>query len=536
MTHPQNPPRLWRIKGGIHPPFHKDLSAHKASEQAPLPDTLILPFKQMSGDLAGFQQLVNIGDYVDKGQALARCSVSTLHAPSSGYIRAIEDRPIPHPSGLQDRCFILDLDGKDQWGKLPYTPYPDYSQLTLPQLLERLQETGITGLGGAVFPTRIKLGALGQQQIHTLLVNGAECEPYISCDDKLMQEQPQAIIEGIMVILTVGDIEQCLIGIEDNKPEAISQLQQALADHPNKALQQRIHLRIIPSIYPSGDEKQLTHILTGVKIAPNTRLPDYGLLMQNVATVHSIYQAVVQGKPLIERYVTVTGQGIQQPQNFRALLGTPFAHLITAAGGYTERAERLLMGGPMMGYQLSSDAIPLVKATNCILSVPTDELAYSPDLAMPCIRCGKCTEVCPVDLLPQQLYWHARAENHEQAQKHQLFSCIECGCCSYVCPSKIPLVQYYRRAKAIIRDEQSNKEKAAAAKERHEFRAFRLERNKAEKAKKLAEHKKKVQQKTSSSDAKKAAIKAAMERAKAKKAAKQTHPQITPTVNQSTSE
>jgi len=516
--------RLWKIKGGIHPPFHKDLSAHKASQAVPLPEHLILPFKQMSGNLAGFQQHVNVGDYVYKGQALASCSVSTLHAPSSGYISSIEDRPIPHPSGLQDRCFILQLDGKDQWGDTHYQAYHDYSQLSLEQLLQRLQETGITGLGGAVFPTRIKLGALRNKNIHTLIVNGAECEPYISCDDKLMQEQPLSIIEGIMVILTAGNIEQCLIGIEDNKPEAISKLQQALAEHPNHTLRQRIHIRVIPSIYPSGDEKQLTHILTGKKVAPKTRLPDYGLLMQNVATIHSIYQAVVHGKPLIERYVTVTGQGIKQPQNFRALLGTPFSHLIHVAGGYTERAERLLMGGPMMGYQLSTDAVPVVKATNCILSVPTNELAYSPDLAMPCIRCGKCSEVCPVDLLPQQLYWHTRAENHEQAEKYRLFNCIECGCCSYVCPSHIPLVQYYRRAKAMIRDEQSAKQKAGLAKERHEFRAFRLERNKAEKAKKLAEHKKKVQRKTNSDSDKQAAIKAAMARAKAKKASQQKPP------------
>jgi electron transport complex protein RnfC len=240
-----------------------------------------------------------------------------------------------------------------------------------------------------------------------------------------------------------------------------------------------------------------------------------------VATVHSIYDAIVKGRPLISRNVTVTGNGVKSPQNFNALLGTPFSHLIEQAGGYTNTAERLIMGGPMMGFQMQSDTVSVVKATNCILVTSEEALPYSTELAMPCIRCGKCAKVCPVDLLPQQLYWHARAENTEKSEEHNLFSCIECGCCSYVCPSNIPLVQYYRHTKGMIRDQKEQKRGADIARERHEFREFRKERDKAERKAKREAHKKKVQQKTASSADKQAVIKAAMARAKAKKAASQ---------------
>jgi electron transport complex protein RnfC len=516
MVNHASPHKTWSIKGGVHPPFNKEMSSQQACSEPSLPEQLIIPMKQMAGRLSNVEILANVGDYVYKGQPLSHCHVGTLHAPTSGTLTALEKHTVPHPSGLDDKCFILEPDGKDAWYAQTYEPYTDYTSLSVEDFLERLRQAGIGGMGGAVFPTKIKMETAAHNDIHTFIVNAAECEPYITCDDRLMQDKAGQIIEGIRIILAVTGIQRCLIGIENNKPEAITALQNALSPDDDA-----IEIVSIPTIYPSGDERQLTYILTGTKIKPGSLSFKHGILIQNVATVNSIYEAVVLGRPLISRYVTVTGRGIQQPQNFHALIGTPFSHLINEAGGYTNQAERLIMGGPMMGYQMQTDAVPVVKGTNCILALPKDDLSYSTELAMPCIRCGKCAEACPVDLLPQQLYWHSRSEAFEQAEKHDLFSCIECGCCAYVCPSKIPLVQYYRHAKAEIRAEREARQKSDIARERHEFREYRKQRDKEEKARKLAEHKKKVQNKLAGDGDKKAAIKAAMERAKAKKAQQQ---------------
>ena len=508
-------PKTWSIKGGVHPDFHKLESTGSTVKIPSLPEMLVIPVRQMSGPVEDFKVLITKGDYVLKGQPMIACDRCTLHAPTSGTIIAIEDRPVPHPSGLGSRCIILDADGKEEWHDEIYEPYPDYDKVNVEHLLTRVREAGVVGLGGAVFPTKIKLGAAAKAGLKTFIVNAAECEPYITSDDMLMREKADEVITGIRIMQHVLKPERCLIGIEDNKPEAIAALKEALGGMECDG----INIVPIPTIYPSGDEKQLIRILTGQKIPPNTFAAESGFLVHNVATVHSIYDAIVKGKPLLSRNVTVTGNGVKSPQNFHALIGTPFSHLIKEAGGYTDSAERLTMGGPMMGFQMQSDDVSVVKATNCILVGSVDTSPYSTDLAMPCIRCGKCAEVCPVDLLPQQLYWYARAEDTERAEEHHLFNCIECGCCSYVCPSNIPLVQYYRHAKSLIRDLRQQKVSANIARERHEFRDFRKQRDKEERDAKRAAHKKKVQQKTASSTDKQAAIKAAMERAKAKKLA-----------------
>jgi electron transport complex protein RnfC len=342
--------------------------------------------------------------------------------------------------------------------------------------------------------------------------------------------------------------KRCIIGIEDNKPEAIAALNQALAQY--KAGQQNnqtpdndlktlpsaslIEVVAVPTMYPSGDARQLTRILTGVEIPKNVRSTSLGLLCHNVGTAYSIYQAVVEGKPLISRITTITGNGIKAPKNFEALIGTPFSFLIEQAGGYTDKAERLIMGGPMMGIALPSDELPIVKACNCILVSSRDELRLNDHeesseerLVMPCIRCGKCMQACPVKLLPQQMYWHTRARDFEKVAEHKLSDCIECGACSYVCPSHIPLVDYFRFAKTEMKAQQHAAVKASQSRERHEFHEFRKEREKAEREEKRRKQKEALQKKKAaagdgkSDDAapKQDAIKAAMERAKAKKAA-----------------
>lgn len=508
--------KLFKPAAGIQPEYHKQESLQQpVSRLQPTPGIeLVLPLQQHMGNKP--ELLVKPGDYVYQGQPIAAADgdVSVpIHASSSGTIVAIEARPIPHPSGLNDLCVILRPDGKHDRGNSGMEPITDYQQADEDTLRQRISEAGIVGLGGAVFPSAIKLKVRPAIPIRTLVINGAECEPYITCDDRLMRDKAAEIVAGAQIMLHIlrnhapdHQPQQCLIGIEDNKQAAIAAIQAAV----EKSADPRLKVVVVPTVYPAGGEKQLIQTLTGKEVPSRQRPADIGIICHNVATARAIYRATVLGEPLISRYVTVTGAGVKTPQNIEVAFGTPIAALIDYAGGYTQQAGQLIMGGPMMGVSLSNDAIPVVKATNCILVQP--EVEKTP-AALPCIRCGKCAEVCPANLLPQQLYWHARAKDFEQTEAYKLFDCIECGCCSYVCPSHIPLVDYYRFAKSEVRAQREAKQKAELARERHEFHLERLERAKRERAEKLAKHKKKAV----SAD-KKDAIQAALERAKAKKA------------------
>jgi electron transport complex protein RnfC len=510
---------IWPIKGGVHPDFHKEESTQHAIAQSGIPDKLIIPARQHIG--MGGEILVKPGDHVLKGQPLTAPPEglgTIVHAPTSGTITVVERLRVPHISGLSCPSIIIEPDHRDDWGDYQLPPISDYQSTDEEVLLQRVRDAGLVGMGGAAFPAAVKLGAANKSGLKTLVINGAECEPYITCDDMLMRERAREVIEGIRILLRMVKPERCLVGIEDNKPQAIAAMQQAL----EASKEFRIKIISIPAIYPSGDEKQLMKILTGVEIPRGTFPFDLGLLCHNIATAHSTYKAVIKGEPLISRIVTVTGKGIHAPGNFEALIGTPFSHLVKKASGYTRYAERLIMGGPMMGYPMQTDDIPIIKATNCILALPESDLPYSTELAMPCIRCGKCMEACPVNLLPQQMYWHSRADDFEKAEEHHLFDCIECGCCSYVCPSNIPLVSYYRYAKSSIRTEKEKQQKTEQARQRHEFRDFRKEREKQERDAKRAKHKAALQKKKAGNSSKQAAIKAAMERAKAKKASQET--------------
>ncbi|MFP5304362.1 MAG: electron transport complex subunit RsxC [Gammaproteobacteria bacterium] len=307
-----------------------------------------------------------------------------------------------------------------------------------------------------------------------MIINGAECEPYISCDQMLMAERADEIVAGVRVILHAVRAAHCIIGIEDNKPEAIAALRAAAAADA------RIRVTVVPTRYPQGGEKQLIQTLTGLEV-PSEGLPlDVGLIVHNPGTARAVWRALRYAEPLISRVVTVTGGAVAQPQNFEVRLGTPMRFLMELAGGYVQPPGRLLMGGPMMGFALPSDDVPVIKSTNCVLAAAPDELRPDDD-AMPCIRCGACQEVCPINLLPQQLYWHARGQEFDKARALNLFDCIECGCCAQVCPSHIPLVQYYRHAKTEIWAADREKRKADAARERHEARQLRLEQEEREK-------------------------------------------------------
>jgi Na+-translocating ferredoxin:NAD+ oxidoreductase subunit C len=512
--------KIFKFHGGVHPPENKTLSTQLPIGQLSLPAKLTLPLRQHVGNLPKMR--VNVGDYVLKGQLLAEAEgvvSAAVHAPTSGTISAIADAIIPHPSGLPDQCITLIPDGKDTWQSHQGT---DWKNTDRHALIASLKYSGIVGLGGATFPTQIKLRADGKTGIHTLVINAAECEPYITCDDMLMRERADNIIKGILVAQYLLEAEKVLVGIEDNKPQAIQAMQTAVTGTA-------IEVIVVPTLYPSGDARRLIHLLLGTEVPFDKRATQSGIQVFNVATVLALHEYFEYGKPLISRIVTMTGN-VQTPQNFEVLFGTPLTHMVAAAGGAKADTTHYIMGGPMMGFNLPSEEVPITKATNCIIAAsPT--LFEAPPPAMPCIRCVRCADACPVSLQPQELYWFAKSDNFEKTREYHLFDCIECGACSYVCPSNIPLVQYYRYAKSEIIASDKAKEAANLARERNEARLARIEREKLERAQKHAERaagktdaiegepKSVASNSPSNDDAKKAAIAAAIARAKAQKAA-----------------
>ncbi|MBE0509865.1 MAG: electron transport complex subunit RsxC [Chromatiales bacterium] len=509
------PAPLWRFPGGLMLPGHKDLSTSRPLGRAAIPPQLVLPLQQHIG--APANPLVQVGDRVFKGQMLASPEgfvSAPIHASTSGTIIAIEDRPVPHPSGLNAPCIVLESDGQDLWCE--HQGHPDYASLDPSALRNLIRDAGIVGLGGAGFPAFIKLNPGARTSVETLILNGAECEPFISCDDMLMRERAEEVILGARIMRHALRAKHCLIGIEDNKPEAIAAIRAAL-QHLN---QPEIQVVVVPSRYPAGGEKQLIKALTGKEV-PSQGLPiDIGVVCHNVATAASIFRAVELGEPLLSRIVTITGHAAAQPQNLEVLIGTPIRDVLDQCGGDNGQPHRLLLGGPMMGFALQHRDLPITKTANCLL-LATEADAPDRQAISECIRCGQCAEVCPIRLLPQQLYWHTKAKDFDKAQDYDLFDCIECGCCSHICPAQLPLVQFYRFAKTHIWAQDREKRLADQARERHEFRLFRQQREKEEKA---ARHKAKAKAvaKGGDDETKKAAIQAAMERAKAKKVAQQT--------------
>jgi electron transport complex protein RnfC len=513
------PRTIWSFHGGVRLDGHKAESTGQPIRDLPLPGCLTLPLQQHIGQSA--EPVVRVGDSVRKGQMVAHAVdyvSAPIHAPTSGRVAQIDRLPIPHPSGLSDPCIVIEADGLDTWDDLP-APMTDYRAHDAADLRERIRWAGIVGLGGAAFPTAVKVNTSGQRAIDTLVINAAECEPYISCDDMLMRERAADVIDGIGVLRHVLGARACLIGIEDNKPEAAQALRAALADSDDR----QTEVVVVPTLYPSGGEKQLIQLLTGEEV-PSQGLPAaIGMLCHNVATAAAVADAVLRGRPLIDRIVTVTGQGVRQPGNFRVALGTPVDFLIQHAGGYSDRAHHLILGGPMMGFSLRTDQVPITKASNCLL-VASSEEAPGAEPERPCIRCGECAAACPAQLLPQQLFWYTRARDLDRVQDYHLFDCIECGCCAYVCPAKIPLVHYYRFAKTEIWAQERERQKSDLARRRHEARAARLERLEAERKARLRRKKEALENKAdgAAADPKKAAIEAAMKRVAARKAAQQT--------------
>lgn len=464
--------KLWSFNGGVRLPAHKEQSSRVPLRVAALPKELIYPLSTRNGNEA--KSTVTPGERVLKGQVIAVSedyNNPPIHAATSGSVRGIERRILPHPSGRVGDCLLIDVDGLDE--SVEFFGVADYTVMEPRELRDIINAAGIVGLGGAAFPTAVKLNPPKPYAVDTLVLNGAECEPYISCDDSLMRQYPHQVLGGAKILMHILGVNRCLLAIEDDMPEAIDALASAQAEGDYRFIQ----IVPVPAIYPTGGEKQLIHTLTGREVPAHGLPADVGVVCQNVATVAAVWLAVTAGEPLISRIVTITGKGVRQPQNVLTRIGTPIAELVKQCGGYTENAQRLIVGGPMMGFALPSDDMPITKASNCIFVPGLGEVTGEKQ-ALPCIRCGVCATVCPVNLLPQQLYWHSRAGNLDRAMEYHLPDCIECACCDAVCPSHIPLVENFRMAKNQVAVKEMERLKADHARLRFEARQARKEHKK----------------------------------------------------------
>ena len=524
--------KMHTFPGGVHPDDRKSLSNTQMIVTPSLPELLVIPLRQHIGSEGAC--CVEVGDKVLKGQVLSHSTSPfsvPVHAPTSGEIVAIAPHVVAHPSGLTEMCISIKPDGLDTWCEL--SPLSNFLDVSKGELIEIICQAGISGMGGAGFPTHIKTST--SKPVEFLILNGVECEPYITSDDRLMREHAWQIRQGLDILTHLIGPKAIVIAIEDNKPEAIEALTIACQD------KKEYRVVTVETKYPAGGEKQLIQVLTGREVPRNGLPADVGVMMFNVGTCYAIADAILHGKPLIERVVTVTGEAVESPCNYKALIGTPVSHLLNEAKyqARKQKSPKVIMGGPMMGFTLSDATIPVVKTTNCLL-VPAKKELVDDNAERPCIRCSACADACPVSLLPQQMFWHAKAKELEKAQDYDLFDCIECGACAYVCPSEIPLVHYYRQAKSEIRLQRDEKNKAEKAKQRFEARKERLEREKLEREAKhrkakearLAANKAKEQastaqgspgQTSTSDSAAKDKVAAALARAKAKKAAMQAN-------------
>jgi len=499
----------YRFPGGLRLRHNKQIACRDPLTRLPMPERLYLPPVQHQGPPG--RALVGAGDRVLKGQPLTVAEHDRqvpVHAPTSGRIEGVRDWPVSWPPDGRSECFVLEPDGEDRW--IERAPAPDWRATDPAGLVERLRAGGLTGLGGAMFPTAAKLrGDWQREAIHTLILNGSECEPYISCDEMLMRERPETVIAGGLMLAHALGAAEVVVGIEDQMGAVRRALEAAAREvDPDR----RCRIVEVTRIYPEGGEKQLIQVLTGAEV-PHDGLPqDLGLACLNVATAAAAHDILVDGVPVIERIVTVSGPGIAHPRNVITPLGAPAAALIDFAGGPAGAVDRLVLGGPMSGLPLADDRIPILKGSNCILALRPEDTARAQPV-MPCINCGECVRVCPASLLPQELYHYLRAGDLDEARGLDLFDCIECGCCAHVCPSHIPLVDYYRHGKGLLRERGIEEARAERARARYEARETRLAERERQRLQARAARERKLAAGSEADDE----VRAAIERARARR-------------------
>lgn len=466
--------KIFSLRGGVHPDSHKNQTADRPiAINLPIPERLYMPLRQHAG--AEARPAVCVGDRVLKGQRIAAggAEVSApLHAPTSGKIIAIDEVSAPHPSGLKTPAIILEADGEDRWIERgePIDPF----SLEPEQIDEHVLNAGVVGLGGALFPAIVKLRLGRRRAINTLILNGSECEPYLTADDRLMRERSHQIVDGARIMRHITKSTNIVIAIEDNKPQAIAAMRAAAELHG------AITVLAVPAVYPMGSAEQLIRAVVGHEVPATARSADTGVLVHNVGTAFAVHQAFRESTPLISRIVTIGGACVARPQNVEALIGTPVAHLFNYCGGLTKPVARLVMGGPMMGQILPHDDVPLIKGASGILALSAQEVQR--DEPAPCIRCARCVDACPMGLMPLEMANHARGDDFAGAQKYGLDDCILCGSCAFVCPSHIPLVQYFQYARGEIWQRENSARKNELTKTLMEQRQQRIEEEAAARA------------------------------------------------------
>lgn len=430
-----------RFYGGVHPGYNKDLARNLGIEEMPLPEKLVVYFTQNLG--APPQPIVEKGDEVKKGQVIAEPGgfvSAPVHAPTSGKIKSID--VYPHPVGTDMPAAVIIPDGADEWAD-ECDAERDISSLEGEEIKKLIHGGGLVGMGGASFPTHVKLSPPEDKKIDLLILNGAECEPYLTADHRLMLERPDEILEGAALFARVLGVREVIVAVEKNKPDAIEVMRQKCGGREG------FSVAALDVVYPQGAEKQLIFALTKRRVPAGGLPMDVGVLVQNVGTAFAAYEAVRYSRPLVQRVVTVTGRGIAQPKNVLARVGTTFEDLVGFCGGMTDETGKVINGGPMMGVAQYSLEASVTKGTSGVVLLHRDEIPQFVSDA--CIRCGRCLDACPMRLNPSALSIFIERMHFDESEEYNVLDCIECGCCAYVCPSKRPLVQHFRRAKAEIR-------------------------------------------------------------------------------------
>ncbi len=475
------PGRLFKIRGGVHPHDRKGLTAECSIEPLPMPGLLHIPLQQHIG--AAANPIVERRQQVAKGELIARAQgpvSAPIHAPTSGRIVGLGLYPANHPSGLSVRTITLQPDGEERWHP-EIAGVADPFALTSEEIARRVAEAGIVGMGGATFPAAIKLDLRRRYSLHTLVINGSECEPYLTCDDRLMRERPAAVLDGIRIMAHALGVARILIGIERNKPHAIAAMSEAATPWAE------IQVVSLPTRYPMGSEKHLVQTLIGQETPARGLTAEIGVVVHNPATAYAVHQALRTGRPLISRVVTVTGGAIREPRNLEVPIGTRVEDLIAYCGGFAETPERLISGGPMMGHAIPEPRVPIMKGSNGVLALTADECNRR--APSPCIRCASCVTACPCGLVPLEMAAHIRAGDLDGAVSRGLMDCIGCGSCAYVCPAHLPLVQHFNHAKGELAARGRARQKQTETRRLAQQRLARLEAQKQAKREAMARRK-----------------------------------------------